>query len=53
MSLSDVRGALLAELRLLAQCDGIKEFDKFIKEGDIKGIHSMFLNVYLLNLLTY
>ena len=53
MSLLDVRGVLLAELKLLAQCDGIKkEFDKFIKEGDIKGIPGTFLNAYLLNLLT-
>ncbi|KAK2459392.1 hypothetical protein APHAL10511_008590 [Amanita phalloides] len=45
MSLSDVWGILLAELKLLAQCDGInKEFDRFIKEGNIKGIPAFYFN---------
>ena len=36
----------MAELKLLAQCDGIKEkFDEFMKEGDVKGVPGMFLNL--------
>jgi hypothetical protein len=38
MSFSEVRTVLMAELKLLAQCDGIKEkFDEFIAEGGVKG----------------
>ena len=42
MSLSDVQAILMTELKLLAQCDGIKEkFDEFIKEDDVKGVPGM------------
>ena len=45
MFFSDVWEVLLTELKLLAQCDGIKEkFNEFIKEGDVKGVPGMFLN---------
>ena len=46
MSFSDVRAVLMAELKLLAQYDGIKEkFDEFINEGNVKGVPGMFLNL--------
>ncbi|KAF8238077.1 hypothetical protein L208DRAFT_1375366 [Tricholoma matsutake] len=45
MSLSDVRAVLMTELKLLAQCDGIKEkFDEFIKEDDVKGVPAFYFN---------
>ena len=37
---------LVTELKLLAQCNGIKDkFDEFIKDGDVKGVPGMFLNM--------
>ncbi|KAF8231442.1 hypothetical protein L208DRAFT_1277258 [Tricholoma matsutake] len=45
MSLSDVQVVLMTELKLLAQCDGIKEkFDEFIKEDDVKGVPAFYFN---------
>ena len=38
----------MTELKLLAQCDGIKEkFNEFIEEGDVKGVPGMFLNMII------
>jgi len=43
MSFLDVKAVLIAELKLLAQCDGIKaKFDEFIKDGDVEGVPGMF-----------
>jgi len=43
MSFSSVREVLIAELKLLAQCDGIKQkFDEFVQEVGVDGIPGMF-----------
>ncbi|KJA15082.1 hypothetical protein HYPSUDRAFT_149593 [Hypholoma sublateritium FD-334 SS-4] len=45
MSFSSVREVLIAELKLLAQCDGIKQkFNEFISEGGIEGIPPFYFN---------
>jgi hypothetical protein len=39
MYFTDVREVLFAELKLLAQCDGIKQkFDEFIEESSVEGV---------------
>jgi hypothetical protein len=43
MSFLAVREVLIAELKLLAQCDGIKQkFDEFIRDGDVERVPSTF-----------
>ena len=44
LSLFDVQATLHAELKLLAQCNGIKgEFEKYVQEGEFWGVPWMFL----------
>ena len=43
MSFSAVREVLVAELKLLAQCDGIKQkFDEFVQDGGVEGVPCTF-----------
>ncbi|KIM43483.1 hypothetical protein M413DRAFT_381678 [Hebeloma cylindrosporum] len=45
MSFSAVREVLIAELTLLAQCDGIKQkFDEFIQDGSVEGVPAFYFN---------
>ena len=53
MTFLDVKVVLMAEFKLLAQCDGIKEkFDEFIKDGGIEGVPGMF-QMPLLSLMSH
>ena len=44
MSFLSVQEVLIAELKLLAQCDGMKKkFDKYIRDGDVERVPSTFV----------